>query len=127
MRSAFALTMLTLMLAACAAGGPPELPPVGGSQIEITPDSVQVLVLESFPMQVKMQVKGHLPTPCHELRWEVGDPDEERQIHVDLWAELGSETTCAQVLEPFEDTIDLGNFEERGYSIWINGEKAGEF
>ncbi len=38
-----------------------------------------VLVRESYPPQISLSVSGNLPTPCHELRLQVGEPDENNQ------------------------------------------------
>jgi hypothetical protein len=34
---------------------------------------------------------------------------------------------CIQVLEPFQEQIDLGTFPSGHYSVWLNGEWVGEF
>jgi inhibitor of cysteine peptidase len=90
-------------------------------------DSTEIIVMESFPMQVALIIQGDLPTPCHELRWEVSDPDENKAIHVSVYSEVDASLRCAEMLESFEERIPLGDFEENGYSVWINDYEVGEF
>lgn len=90
-------------------------------------DSTEIIVRESYPMQVELTVKGDLPTPCHEVRWEISDPDENKAIHVTIYSEIDISLKCAQLLESFEGSIPLGEFTEYGYSIWINDYEVGGF
>ena len=90
-------------------------------------DSTEIIVRESYPMQVELIVEGELPTPCHELRWEIADPDENKAIHVMIYSEIDSSLQCGQFLESFEEGIPLGDFTEYGYSIWINDYEVGGF
>jgi hypothetical protein len=34
---------------------------------------------------------------------------------------------CTQILKPFQASIDLGTFPSGHYSVYVNGELAGEF
>jgi hypothetical protein len=90
-------------------------------------DSTKIVVKESYPMQVEIIVYGDMPSPCHEIRWEVGDPDENKVIHVTVYSEIDPSETCAQLLEPFDQVIPLGDFEDTGYRIWINDYEVGGF
>ena len=90
-------------------------------------DSTQIIVKESYPMQVELIISGDLPTPCHELKWEISDPDENKAIHITVWSQIYVDENCAEMLESFEQRISLGEFEDTGYYIWINDYKVGEF
>jgi hypothetical protein len=90
-------------------------------------DSTQILLKESFPMQVEIIVSGDLPPPSHELRWEVEDADASKAIYVTIYSEINTGETCAQLLEPFTQAIPLGDFEDTGYSIWVNDYQVGGF
>ena len=83
---------------------------------------VEVLILESFPPQVSVGIEGDHPTPCHETFTEVTEDGGDHAIMV--WSvapEPGS--MCAQVLEPFEVVVPIGNgFEPGGYTVTVNGE-----
>jgi hypothetical protein len=86
-----------------------------------------LLIRESYPPQISLSLKGELPTPCHELRAEIASPDLENKIMVSVYSLVDPNVACAQVIEPFEEFIDLGTFPSGHYSVWVNGELAGEF
>jgi len=73
-----------------------------------------------------LDIKGMLPTPCHELRIVSLPPDEESRIEVDVYSVLSADSVCTQVLEPYEATISLGIYTDGKYTVWINGEKVGD-
>jgi hypothetical protein len=84
-------------------------------------DSVEVLLLESYPVQVRALVKGSLPTPCHSLDWEVSGPDDAGRITLDLYSTAEDGAVCVQVLEPFEESIDVGSFASGSYVLVVGG------
>jgi hypothetical protein len=90
-------------------------------------DSTEIIVKESFPMQVEIMIHGDLPSPCHELKWEILEPDENKAIHITVYSEIDSGISCSEMLESFVERIPLGEFEDSGYSIWINDYKVGAF
>jgi hypothetical protein len=89
--------------------------------------SVDLLTLESFPLQFMLILKGNLPTPCHQLRIAVNPPDTTDKIVVDVYSVANPDDICAQVLESFEVNYPLGSFPAGRYSLWVNGEMAVEF
>jgi hypothetical protein len=103
--------------------------PSSGEGVEglVYVDRADILMLESFPVQVELVVEGNKPTPCHELRWEVSDPDATGRIDVKLSSTIPPDVMCVQVLEAFEAHIPLGSFETGSFSVWLNGERVGEF
>jgi hypothetical protein len=86
-----------------------------------------VMIRESYPPQISLMLSGDLPTPCHELRLLVNEPDEEKKINVDAYTVVDPNMMCTQVLKPFQANVDLGTFPSGHYSVWVNGELAGEF
>ena len=86
-----------------------------------------LMIRESFPPQVSLAFSGELPTPCHQLRAVVSEPDEENKIIADVYSVVDPNMICAQVLKPFQESIDLGTFATGHYTVWINGVMAGEF
>jgi hypothetical protein len=94
---------------------------------EVDIDSQEILILESFPPQFRLHVTGALPTPCHQLRAVVHEPNDQNQIHVEIYSVVNPNTVCIQVLEPFEASIPLGsNLEGGSYTVFVNGELVGE-
>ena len=86
-----------------------------------------LVIRESFPPQVSLMFSGDLPTPCHELRVVVNPPDDENKIVADAYSVSDPNMVCTQVLQSFEEGIDLGTYPTGHYTVWINGEMAGEF
>ncbi|MGA1870166.1 MAG: DUF6970 domain-containing protein [bacterium] len=86
-----------------------------------------LLLLESFPVQVRLLLKGSLSTPCHQLRAKVSKPDNQNRIMVDLYSLVEPDIPCIDVEEPFEETISLGSYKYGAYTIWVNGEKINQF
>lgn len=86
-----------------------------------------LVIRESFPPQISLMLSGDLPTPCNQLRVDVGAPDQENKIRVDVYSLMDPNLLCTQVLEPFEESIDLGTFPTGHYTVFVNGELAGEF
>jgi hypothetical protein len=107
-------------------GGPPA-EPSEAIRGPVFIDQAELLIRESFPIQVDLLLRGRLPTPCATLRWSVGEPDEQGRIEVEAYSSQDAELSCIQVLQDFEETIPLGAFSTGAYTVWLNGEEIGEF
>jgi len=83
-------------------------------------ESVEFLFLESYPVQVKAIIRGTVPTPCHVAEAEVGAVEDGR-IGIDVSSRAPADAVCAQVIEPFELTVDVGSFETGEYVVVIDG------
>jgi inhibitor of cysteine peptidase len=86
--------------------------------------SVEVLVLESFPLQVRVAVAGQLSDPCTRL----AEPRVRRAdttFHVELPTTRGP-GLCAQVLVPFEETVtlDVHGLPKGTYTVDVEGKTA---
>lgn len=90
-------------------------------------NDVSLVIRESFPPQVSLLIQGDLPTPCNQLRVDIGAPDAENKVEVDLYSVSNPNKACTQVLKPFEESIDLGTFPTGHYTVWVKGEMVGEF
>lgn len=104
--------------------------PGAGSPTQLGPvyiDQAELVLLESFPVQVRLELHGSLPNPCSELVWQVEPPDEQGRIQVQAYSQQESELACIQVLQPLEETIPVGDFTQGKFSVWLNGELIGEF
>jgi hypothetical protein len=123
---------IALLIVACGNGvGPSSTsqPPPAGSIPEgagpLFVDSTDILLMESFPVQVALRVTGSLPTPCHRPVWEVHDDGSTVAVTLASVADLGQ--VCVQVLEPVELSIPLGTFESGSREVTLNGEPVGKF
>ena len=88
---------------------------------------MEILIRESFPPQIALTLSGELPTPCHQLRVQVSEPDADNRIGVEAYTVVNPDLACIQVIKPFNATTDLGTFPSGHYSVWVNDELAGEF
>jgi hypothetical protein len=69
-------------------------------------EEIEILILESFPVQVSVSAKGYLPNPCT----RIGRIDVARTIYGDFDITINTLTSpdaCIQVIEPFEEIISL--------------------
>ena len=83
---------------------------------------VQFQVMESWPAQVAVIVSGDLPSPCHDLWWEVDI--EGNAYDIKVWSVGGLDGFCAAVIEPFTEDIFLGGgFVDDDYTVIVNGEE----
>ena len=105
------------------------VPSTGGAmrQGPIYVDEVELVMLESFPVQVRLILRGSLPNPCSSFAWEVEEPDSEGRIAVQAYSLQEPDLACIQVLEPMEESIPLGAFTRGNFSVWLNGERVSEF
>ncbi len=137
------LTVLLFAVSACAPAmdepvnsEPPSAPQPGGyapspSDLTLTRgeayvDETNLLALESYPLQFMLNLKGSLPTPCHQLRVAVSAPDSENKILVDVYSVWSLDSICVQVLETFEVNIPFGSLPTGHYTVWVNGKQVTE-
>ena len=109
----------------------PLIPPTAGGQGMMRghafPDVMEIDVEPGTPAKVSLRLKGDLPTPCHILQVDMAAPDGENRIQIEVYSLVDANKMCAQVLVPFEQELVLGSFSAGKYSVWVNGEKVGEF
>lgn len=90
-------------------------------------DYIGLLVLESFSVQINLELQGYLPTPCHNLRVSILPPDGENRIYGEIYAVVDPSMMCIQVIKEFDTFVSLGSFPTGHYQVYINGELVGEF
>lgn len=90
-------------------------------------DGAHLLLMESFPPQVMLSLEGSLPTPCHQLRAAVVEPDKDNRIVVNVYSMTDPNMMCTQVIKPFETGVNLGSYPKGTYTVIVNGEEIGTF
>lgn len=88
-------------------------------QVRTVIESVQPVILESFPPQIHLLVEGYQPDGCASPV-KVDQRQEDNTIYVDIFRELPSDTACPAVIVPYDETIRLGSFEPGTYTIIVN-------
>lgn len=90
-------------------------------------ESTDLFVLETYPIQVRVQIQGYLPTPCHKLRIVVNPPDAENRIYIDVYSVVNPDSMCIQMIESYDTIVDLGSFPTGHYTVYVNESLIGEF
>lgn len=105
---------------------PEPRPPIDGNVSgEVWITKADLLIMESYPIQVSLKVEGEKPTPCHEIFWTVEDTGD--TIEITMISQLNSDQSCAQVIEPFIISVPLGSWADQSRDVYLNGEKVGSF
>ncbi len=110
-------------------GGDGQAEPDDGGLVRgpVYVDEAELILLESFPVQVELVIRGALPTPCASLEWRAEPPDEQGRIMVEAFSLQDPSLACIQVLQEMEERLPIGSYSEGSYSVWLNGELVGEF
>jgi inhibitor of cysteine peptidase len=123
------LAMIVMIATACAPAAtpeptplpePPELPGTGPGEGEIGQnamvDEIDVLILESFPVQVNVVVRGNLPDGCTYLD-EFDVIQDGNTFNITILTTRDPDAMCTMALVPFEETVSLD----------VEGLAAGEY
>ncbi len=98
--------------------------PAGWSDGPIFINSAELVVAESFPLQVSIKISAELPTPCNEPYWQIADDG--TTLDVTVFTGVNPAAICIQVIQPIEFSIDLGDWDE-ARDVLLNGESLGGF
>lgn len=82
--------------------------------------NVEVMILESMPPQINLQVTGTIPDGC-EGETLVETRREDDRVFVEIYRELPVDVMCPMMVVDYSDTIDLGAFQPGTYIIDVNG------
>lgn len=89
----------------------------------VTIDTVQIAILESFPVQVSVNVTGNKSVPCVELLTPAISRKDNLFIIVLAETLLGPEESCIAMIDPFETSfpLDVSGLTAGTYTVRING------
>jgi inhibitor of cysteine peptidase len=108
-----AISMVIFITGCCA----PIIPATGLATVE----EIDILTLESFPVQIFVIASGYLPDPCTEI-YQVNQEREGNTffITIETYRPPGF---CIQVLAPFEEVIPLYVYglPAGTYTVEVNG------
>lgn len=127
--SAAALAAGALALVGCAPEQPGAITPEDvrpGTPAEFRIESAQLLQMESWPVQVRLEVTGILSSACHEVETSVSPADEQGRIEVEVSQEPIEGEECPIAAQAFRESIPIGSFASGEYQVLLNGEKVGE-
>jgi inhibitor of cysteine peptidase len=88
-------------------------------------DSVDLVIMESFPVQVSAVVRGNLPDGCTNID-DVEVDIVDSRFEVLITTVRPSDAVCTQALVPFEETIplDVEGLLAGEYTVNVNGVMA---
>ncbi len=95
----------------------PIMPAIGLATVE----EIDILTLESFPVQIFVIASGYLPDPCTEI-YQISQEREGNTFFITIKT-YRSPGICIQVLAPFEETIPLEVYglPAGTYTVEVNG------
>jgi hypothetical protein len=132
-KHAFLQVLVLLLIAAVvvtACGGQPtETPPPAGETPsggtiygEAVVDSIDIAILESFPVQIQVLARGNLPDDCTEID-QVLQERQDQTFTVTITAARPADALCTEALVPFEETfsLDVYGLSAGVYTVDVNG------
>ncbi len=144
-RMLFAVTFSLLVMAACASAPddsnptvdpnspvssddpvPPaeELPPIEGPVIrgEAVVESIQILMLESFPLQVHVAAQGYVPDGCTRVD-QISQKRDGNTFNVTITTVRPEDMECTEAEVPFQENIplDVYGLPAGTYTVDVNG------
>jgi len=95
----------------------PIMPAIGLATVE----EIDILTLESFPVQVFIIASGYLPNPCTEI-YQIIQEREGNTFFITIETYCSQEV-CIQVIAPFEEVIPLKVYglPAGTYTVEVNG------
>lgn len=89
-------------------------------------DSIDILILESFPVQVRILVSGNLPDGCTEISHAEQTNLDNKQIMLAVFTKRPAAAVCTLALVPFEQSfpLDVYDFPAGDYTVAVNGVTA---
>ncbi len=90
--------------------------------VEVSIENLEILILESFPVQVNVIVSGNLPNGCATLN-EPRPRREGNTFVINLAASQLPDEICTQALVPFDQVIplDVAGLPAGSYTVSVNG------
>ena len=107
--------ILSLILSSCT--GIPD-----GIDEKLAPvESIDILVLESFPVQINVLIDGYLPNPCYQISRIEKNQDEDT-FFVKVFMKYNG-LICIQTIKPYKETValDVYGLVAGTYQVDVNG------
>lgn len=100
-------------------------PPAGTGSVEIglaVVDSIDILMMESMPVQVTVVARGNLPDGCTSIG-EAATQREGNAFVVTLTTTRPQDAICTEALVPYEQPIplDVAGLPAGAYTVTVNG------
>lgn len=101
----------------------PALPEEGLATV----DSIELMIMESFPVQVSVRARGDLPDGCTEID-QIESTRNGDAFQVTIATLRAADAVCTEALVPFDETIslDVVDLPAGTYTVDVNG-RSGTF
>lgn len=85
-------------------------------------ENIQILILESFPVQVRVIAEGYLPDGCTEID-KIKTERERNIFNVSINTKRPKDAICTRTIESFTETIplDVQGLKAGNYTVNVNG------
>ncbi len=124
------LLAFVLLISACQPAEGTETPPAKDGEYSYGEnaivESLEVILLESFPVQAQVRVSGSLPDGCTELH-EISVEQQGQEFILTLTTRRPTgDVACTQALVPFEEVVelDIQGLEAGTYIVIAQDEQA---
>jgi hypothetical protein len=108
------------------ASAPQYAPRAGDSLLTEGPvflDSVEVKAADDQAGTALVHLQGSVPSPCHALRAQAGQPDGDNQIALHVYSVFNPDRMCAGVIVFFDAIHPIrGLSTDREYVVVVNGQ-----
>ena len=120
MNKKFLLWGLAISIIIFVTGCLPIMPTIGLALV----DEIEIVILESFPVQVQVIAKGNLPDPCTEI-YQITQKKEDNTFFITIKISRPTDP-CIQIIVPFEVKIPLNVYGLLAgtYTVDVNGVQA---
>lgn len=90
-----------------------------------TVESIEIMVLESFPVQIRVNATGYLPDPCTKID-EITKEKDGNTFLITIKTVRPADTFCIAVIVPFQEMISLDVYGLKAgiYNVDVNGVKG---
>jgi inhibitor of cysteine peptidase len=114
------LLLAAALLAACGPAAEPTSTGVIRGQAVV--EEIDILILESFPVQINVVARGYLPDGCTEID-EIERTRAEQTFQITITTVRPADAACTEALVPFEEVISLDvlGLEAGIYTVDVNG------
>ncbi len=85
-------------------------------------ENIQIMTLESFPVQVQVIAEGYLPDGCTEID-KIKTEREGNVFNINISTKRPTDAVCTQAIESFTETIplDVQGLKAGNYTVNVNG------
>ena len=87
-----------------------------------TVESIEIMVLESFPVQIKVNARGYLPDGCTRID-EITKEKKDNTFFVNIKRVRPADMFCTEAIVPFQEVISLDVYGLKAgiYNVDVNG------